>query len=201
MVDHIPLHLQLEVSSATSATFSFALLVSSEVPITPPAEQIYVIKAPYQPAFLLPKHIYSQIFPLALHCRVAHCCCWCGGRCSHLMSPPFTAAAKSRAEGKVFCMAKSCVPAHRRCFSPPKSCFWGFGSFHPGILPQGLTDENTSVEQCSLSTSSGPTGPVQLLVASAELLGGWCGYPDVPEGTVGYVLYLIQTICLKISGL
>lgn len=42
---------------------------------------------------------------------------------------------------------------------------------------------------------------MQPLLASVELLGGRCGYPDVPEGNAGYVLYLIQTICLKVSGL
>lgn len=56
-------------------------------------------------------------------------------------------------------------------------------------------------EQCSLSISPSPPGPMQPLLASVELLGGRCGYPDVPEGTAGYVLYLIQTICLKVSGL
>lgn len=37
------------------------------------------------------------------------------------------------------------MPAHRRHFSPPNGCFGGFGSFHPRILPQSLTDKNTCV--------------------------------------------------------
>lgn len=57
-----------------------------------------------------------------------------------------TAAAKSHADRNIFCTAKPRVPAYRSHFSPPNRRFGGFGSFHPGILPQSLTDKNNSVQ-------------------------------------------------------